>query len=130
MEQTPNQSPNAGMKFCKHCGKQIPVDAVICTNCGRQVESTQQAAQPSIVINNTNQNTNNVGGMGMMGTPKSKMVALALCLFGGFFGLHKFYEGKILTGIIYFFTGGLFFIGVILDFLSLLGKPDPYYVGR
>lgn len=25
-------------KFCKHCGTQIPEDAVICTACGRQVE--------------------------------------------------------------------------------------------
>lgn len=126
------QQPSTGAtKFCKHCGASIPIDAVICTKCGRQVESTQsqQAAQPQIVINNTNTNTNqNINGGFGMGTPKNKWVALLLCIFGGFLGLHKFYEGRILTGILYFFTAGLFFIGVIIDILSLLGKPNPYYV--
>ncbi|HAY72859.1 MAG TPA: TM2 domain-containing protein, partial [Ruminococcaceae bacterium] len=26
-------------KFCKHCGATIPADAVMCTSCGRQVET-------------------------------------------------------------------------------------------
>ncbi len=29
---------NAQTKFCKYCGEKIPVDAVICIKCGRQVE--------------------------------------------------------------------------------------------
>ena len=49
-------------KFCKHCGQKIPEDAVICTQCGRQVEELRQAApvqaQPQIIINNDNTNTN------------------------------------------------------------------------
>lgn len=59
---------------------------------------------------------------------KSKWVALLLCFFFGVLGVHKFYEGKILLGIVYIFTGGLFGIGVLIDFISLLFKPNPYYV--
>ncbi len=33
----------------------------------------------------------------------------------GFTGLHRFYFGKPLTGILWFFTGGLFLIGWIVD---------------
>ena len=33
----------------------------------------------------------------------------------GFIGLHRFYFGKALTGIIWFFTLGLLFIGWIID---------------
>ncbi|MDE5994014.1 MAG: TM2 domain-containing protein [Oscillospiraceae bacterium] len=51
-----------------------------------------------------------------------------MCIFLGFFGGHKFYEGKVGMGILYFFTGGLFFIGVIIDFIGILTKPNPYYV--
>jgi TM2 domain-containing membrane protein YozV len=34
-------------------------------------------------------------------------------------GMHRFYLGKIGTGIVHFFTRGLFFIGWILDFFKL-----------
>ncbi len=59
---------------------------------------------------------------------KSKWVAFLWCLFFGAFGLHKFYEGKFLLGIVYFFTGGLFGIGVFFDLIALFFKPNPYYV--
>lgn len=123
-------------KFCKHCGSTIPADAVICTNCGRQVEelhSDNAVSQPQIVINNSNMNsntnTNNVGGV-VMGKPKNKTTAIILCCIGfcGIGGLHKFYEGKFLMGLIYLCTGGLCFIGTIIDLLALLGKPSTYYV--
>ncbi len=123
-------------KFCKHCGSKIPDDAVICTACGRQVEEIKSNnAQPNIVINNenssvntnVNKNTNTVGGYGY-GRAKNKWVALLLCTFLGFFGAHKFYEGKAGMGILYIFTGGLFFIGVVIDFLAILAKPNPYFV--
>ncbi|MBQ0083730.1 MAG: TM2 domain-containing protein [Clostridiales bacterium] len=121
---------NEKTKFCKHCGGTIPEDAVICTLCGRQVEKIADGSQPNIVINNSNANVNtnvnkNAGGYGR---PKNKWVALILCLFLGFFGAHKFYEGKAGMGILYLLTGGLFGIGVIIDFIVILTKPNPYYV--
>lgn len=58
---------------------------------------------------------------------KSKWVSFFLCLFFGMFGAHKFYEGRILMGILYIFTGGLVGIGVIIDLIILLFKPNPYY---
>ena len=58
---------------------------------------------------------------------KSKWIAFFLCLFLGVFGAHKFYEGRILLGILYIFTSGLFMIGVIIDLIILLFKPNPYH---
>lgn len=122
------------MKFCKYCGGQIPEDAVICTLCGRQVEQmTQNQAQPSIVINNdnTNMNTNvnqNVVTPVAMGKPKNKWVALLLCLLIGYAGAHKFYEEKFGMGILYLLTCGLFFVGIVVDAIALLGKPTTYYI--
>lgn len=52
----------------------------------------------------------------------------ALCLFLGFLGGHKFYEGKIGTGILYLFTGGLFLIGWLIDLFNILGRSNPYTV--
>ncbi len=58
---------------------------------------------------------------------KNKWVAFFLCLFFGLIGVHKFYEGKVLLGIVYIFTGGLFGIGALIDLIILLFKPNPYF---
>ena len=119
-------------KFCKCCGGKIPEKAVICTLCGCQVEEIKQAEQPNIVINNSNTNVNSnvnnnrVGGYHARAV--NKWVAFILCVTMGIFGAHKFYEGKIGMGILYLFTGGLFCIGWIIDCISILSKPNPYYV--
>lgn len=42
-----------------------------------------------------------------------------LLTFLGIFGAHRLYMGKWLTAIIYFFTGGLFLIGVLYDYWTL-----------
>lgn len=127
--QSQNNSNEMKTKFCKFCGAKIPEDAVICTACGRQVEELKQAPQqqPNVIINNTNANSNvNMAGYG--GRMKNKWVAVLLCFFLGYLGAHKFYEGKIGMGILYLFTVGLFGIGVLIDFIVLLFKPNPYYV--
>jgi TM2 domain-containing membrane protein YozV len=46
-------------------------------------------------------------------------VAWLLLTFLGVFGIHRFYLGKIFTGLIYLLTGGLFFIGILYDLLTL-----------
>ncbi len=58
---------------------------------------------------------------------KNKWVSFLLCLFIGVFGAHKFYEGKLLLGILYVCTAGIFGIGVIFDLIVLFFKPNPYY---
>ena len=115
-------------KFCKECGAKIAKKAVICPHCGCQVEETA-AAQPQIVINNSNQNQNNVNAGIPYGLKRcDKWVSILLCLFLGMVGAHKFYEGKAGMGILYILTGGLFAIGCFVDFIALLLKPNPYYV--
>jgi len=46
-------------------------------------------------------------------------VAWVLLTFLGFLGLHRFYMGKIGTGLIYLCTLGLFGIGIIYDYWTL-----------
>lgn len=62
------------------------------------------------------------------GTPKNKWLAFILCLVFGFWGVHKFYEGKVGMGFLYLFTAGLFGIGWFIDTLVLLCQPTTYYV--
>ncbi len=49
----------------------------------------------------------------------SYSIAWVLLTFMGIFGLHRFYLGKWITGLLYLLTGGLFLIGVIYDYWTL-----------
>ncbi len=134
-QQNPQQPPfrNYETIYCSTCGQQIAKVAMACPFCGAPVYQNQPQQQPQqIIINNNNANNNNVHAgavyAGRMGQPKNKWIALLLWLFLGLVGGHKFYEGKILMGIVYIFTAGLFGIGLFIDFFAILFKPNPYYV--
>lgn len=115
-------------KFCVKCGKMLEDDFAACPDCGtfcndgvKAANFNQQQQEPTpIVVNVQNQ------------TPKGKKIdkwlAFLLCFFAGGLGVHRFYEGKILSGIAYLFTFGLFGIGCLVDLIIILTKPDPYYV--
>lgn len=84
--------------YCQNCGKEIDDKAVICIGCGCAVNNTQIAK------------TSN----------KSWLVTLLLCLFGGLFGIHRFYTGHIGIGIVQLFTGGGCVIWAFIDLINIL----------
>jgi len=93
-------------KFCQACGKAVPADATDCPHCGRSLRCN------CLYIH---------------GREKSKTIALLLCLFT--ISGHKFYEGKIGIGLLYYCTLGLFGIGWIIDIITIASiKGDTYYV--
>lgn len=51
---------------------------------------------------------------------KSKGTAAVLCFFLGIFGIHRFYVGKIGTGILWLLTVGCFGVGAVIDFIMIL----------
>lgn len=59
--------------------------------------------------------------------PKKKSISLIACVFGGWLGLHKFYEGKIWMGLLYLCTFGLFCVGIAYDFFDILAKEKEYF---
>jgi TM2 domain-containing membrane protein YozV len=50
----------------------------------------------------------------------SKTIGYILWIFG-FMGAHRFYYGRPISGTIYFFTLGLFFVGWIVDLFLIPG---------
>jgi len=57
---------------------------------------------------------------------KSKLVAFLLWFFLGGLSMHRFYLGKIGSGILYLLTGQLFGIGRVIDLFLLGGMVDNY----
>jgi len=109
---------------CPVCG--APLEDNKCGYCGykevvqNSTVTPPQAEQPiiqsQVIINN--QTVPNPGFIPAV-SGKSKIVALLLCIFLGMLGVHRFYVGKIGTGILYLLTGGLCGIGWIIDIVLI-----------
>lgn len=87
--------------FCKNCGKEIDDKAVVCVNCGAQVNKNLQEKKWSIT--------------------------LILCFFLGFLGAHRFYTGHIASGLIQLVLSlsiiclfiAVFWVGIDLAYIIL-----------
>lgn len=87
----------------------------------KSAEPPKAAQQPTINIVNTNANANvNNNANGLAYVSKKKWVAFFLCLFFGYFGVHRFYVHKTGTGILWLFTLGLGGVGCIVDLVMIL----------
>ena len=103
------------IKICQHCGDAMPEDAFYCLNCGSTFPDQQ--IEFEVINQKIKMQT---------GTWRNKWIAFFLCLFFGWAGAHRFYEGKNFTGLVYLFTWGLFGIGWIIDIIRIATKPNPY----
>ncbi len=112
-----------GKPFCKDCLVEIK-GRLYCKNDLDRVfdEYAAEAAAQNININ-ASYSTDQYGTDGYSeayyGYDKSKAAALLLCIFFGGLGVHRFYTGKVGTGILWLCTGGMFGIGWIIDIIMI-----------
>lgn len=61
-----------------------------------------------------------VDASGRAASPKSRLAAALLCWFLGVIGIHRFYVGKVGTGILMILTLGGLGIWALIDFIMIL----------
>lgn len=134
-------------RFCSNCGTPIENGAAFCTKCGSRIgtggsqpfQSSVQGAVETSSHNGPAQGAqfgqtpftdnyyyNNSANINANGKVKDKRIALLLCLLMGWCGAHRYYEGKIASGVFYTLTFGILGIGCFIDFIILLFKPRWY----
>lgn len=113
-------------QFCKYCGEKMDVKWALCPKCGRLVEDFGQEPLQEHMNDHekTNVDSNVKCGRFDENYPyKSRIIAFLLVFFLGFLGVHRFYVGKIGTGVLWMLTCGFFGIGwgidTVLIFLGL-----------
>jgi len=95
--------------FCQKCGKEVPETAGFCPACGAAVRppAREGALGPGYTADKPV-------------SPHSRLAALLLCLFLGGLGVHRFYVGKVGTGVAMIFTLGGLGIWVLIDFIMII----------
>jgi TM2 domain-containing membrane protein YozV len=61
---------------------------------------------------------------------KGTSYLLWLTIFLGFGGIHRLYNGKMFTGLLWLFTGGLFGIGQVIDLILIPDMVDAHNFDR
>ena len=102
--------------FCPNCGKENPDDSYYCRDCGAALKANAPAAGPGIPV----QSTETPRKKPEVYNFRSKWVAFFLCLLLGWLGIHRFYTGKIGSGIFYALSFGFLGLGWFLDLFSIL----------
>lgn len=88
------------MKYCSSCGAEMLDEAVVCIKCGCAVKP--------------------LSGLGNSNSEKSWVATLLLSLFLGALGVHRFYVGRVGSGIAMLLTLGGFGIWALIDFIVIL----------
>ncbi len=53
---------------------------------------------------------------------------MLITLLGGLFGIHRFYNRKMISGYVYLLTLGLFGFGWLIDIIQAFNKDEDYYI--
>ena len=115
--------------YCRNCGHQLEDNASFCPNCGCRTGNPtgygagnyQAGADRNSAFNGYQTNEPN-GANQSFAKPVSKYsrgLAMIFVVLLGYLGVHRFYVGKVGTGILWLLTIGCFGIGSLVDLIMI-----------
>ena len=100
---------------CEHCGKTGTSKSDCVT--GTTADGKKFCMCHSCFANRNSNSRSSVSSS--YARVSGSMIALLLCVFLGWLGVHRFYSGRRISGVLYLFTLGVFGIGVIFDMFKI-----------
>lgn len=91
------------MNYCPNCGKPVTGETNFCPECGAPLKIANYQSQPA--SNRTNEDR--------------WLIALILCILVGSLGVHRFYTGNIVTGVLMLITLGGCGVWTIIDLIMI-----------
>ena len=91
------------MNYCPNCGKPVTGETNFCPECGAPLKIANYQRQPA--SNKTNEDR--------------WLIALILCILVGSLGVHRFYTGNIVTGVLMLITLGGCGVWTIIDLIMI-----------
>lgn len=89
------------MNYCPNCGKPVTGETNFCPECGAPLKIANHQNQPA----STNEDR--------------WLIALILCILVGSLGVHRFYTGNIVTGVLMLITLGGCGVWTIIDLIMI-----------
>lgn len=96
--------------FCPDCGASMAAEDRFCAACRWDANNPERRAERVLPASPRN-----------LGPPsdKNRMTTLLLCVFAGFLGLHRFYVGRVGSGVLWCVSLGLLSVGWIYDLVMI-----------
>lgn len=91
------------MNYCPNCGKPVVGETNFCPECGAPLKIANYQNQPA--SNKTNEDR--------------WLISLILCILVGSLGIHRFYTGNIVTGVLMLITLGGCGVWTIIDLIMI-----------
>lgn len=89
------------MNYCPNCGKPVTGETNFCPECGAPLKIANYQNRPA----STNEDR--------------WLIALILCILVGSLGVHRFYTGNIVTGVLMLITLGGCGVWTIIDLIMI-----------
>lgn len=104
--------------FCRNCGKEIDVSVKFCPFCGasQDMDKKESYLQKNIQVGeNSSARRSEVSS-------KNRLIAALLAFFLGWLGVHRFYVGKVGTGILQILTCWCLIgeVWALIDFIFII----------
>lgn len=131
---TSSQTPRMDKMYCRNCGKELPASAEFCPNCGVRSLNGNKFCQNCGAETRPEQEVCLKCGVLLKREKKyeapgrkNKLIALLLCLFLAPLGVHRYYMGRVGSGVamllLYFSIFVFLFMGAMRSF------PEPVWIG-